>query len=262
MNTFTFHQAYLYIRHLILARSKYYIHSPFVFEFYKKVLKDNDIINTSQVQALRYDLLNDKRTIDFKEYGAGSKIFNNGKRKIRDIVKHNAISAKQGAFLYRLVQFIQPKNILEFGTSLGFSSIYMALSKQNNTHIYTMEGDKNLCAIAAENFKKAGVNEISIMNNEFDISVKEIIEKDIELDLVYFDGNHQKKASLKYFNDCLPLINENTVFIFDDIRWTKDMLEAWEEISSHPKVSVSIDLFSIGLVFFRDQVKEDFKFNL
>jgi predicted O-methyltransferase YrrM len=243
----------------MLARSKYYIHSPFVFEFYKKVLIDNKTIDTSLVNTLRSDLLKDKRTIDFIEYGAGSKIFKNGKRKIKDIVKYNAISAKQGAFLSRLIQFLKPKNILEFGTSLGFSSIYMALAKQKNTHIYTMEGDENLCEIASENFKKIGINDISIMNDEFDMSIKEIIKKDITLDVIYFDGNHQKKASLKYFNDCLPLINENSVFIFDDIRWTKDMLQAWEEISSHPKVSVSIDLFSIGLVFFRNQVKEDFK---
>ena len=94
------------------------------------------------------------------------------------------------------------------------------------------------------------------------VQIANVLKKDISPDLIYFDGNHQKKATLKYFNDCLPFINENSVFIFDDIRWTKDMLDAWQEISSHPKVSVSIDLFSIGLIFFRDQVKEDFKFIL
>ena len=259
---FFFSQLYLYIRHLFLAQSKYYIHSPFVFEFYQNVIKGNKYLDDSKVKSLRNVLLKDKRSINFKEYGAGSKVFSNGKRNVNDIIKHNAISNKQGLFLTRLVNFLKPHNILEFGTSLGFSTIYMALKKQESSHIYTMEGDSSLCAIASENFKKIGLSNISIINEEFDIGLNKIANKEISFDLIYFDGNHQKKATLKYFNDCLPMINKNTVFVFDDIRWTKDMLDAWNEIITHPKVSVSIDLYSIGLVFFRDQVKEDFKFIL
>ena len=255
-------QAYLYLRHLLLAQSKYYIHSPFVYKFYQHVISSKAAIDNTRVNLLREELLRDKRKIDFREYGAGSKVFNNGKRNVNDIVKYNAISNKQGLFLTRLVKFLKPDNILEFGTSLGFSTIYMALEKTESSHIYTMEGDNNLCSIASENFEKIGLSNISVINEEFDIGLKKIMNKEISFDLIYFDGNHQKKATLKYFNDCLPLINENTVFIFDDIRWTKDMLDAWKEIISHPKVSVSIDFYSVGLVFFRDQVKEDFKFIL
>ena len=177
MNTFLFIQAYLYVRHLILAKSKYYIHSPFVFKFYENVLRGNNNIDTSNIKRLRQELLIDKRIIDFKEYGAGSKVFSNGKRKVSDIVKHNAVSSKQGIFLTKLVRFINPENILEFGTSLGFSSIYMALGKDENSHIYTMEGDNMLCSIAAENFKKAGTSNITILNDEFDISINNIKRK-------------------------------------------------------------------------------------
>lgn len=83
------------------------------------------------------------------------------------------------------------------------------------------------------------------------------------LDLIYFDGNHQKEATLNYFNKLLPLAHNNSVFIFDDIHWSKGMEEAWEEIKAHPRVRVSIDSFFWGLIFFREeQEKEHFTLRL
>ncbi len=82
-------------------------------------------------------------------------------------------------------------------------------------------------------------------------------------DLIYFDGNHQKEASLHYFEKLLPLAHNDSVFIFDDIHWSREMEEAWEEIKAHPRVRVSIDTFYWGLVFFRiEQEKEHFTIRL
>ncbi|WZL88411.1 class I SAM-dependent methyltransferase [Salinimicrobium sp. 3283s] len=78
-------------------------------------------------------------------------------------------------------------------------------------------------------------------------------------DLLFIDGNHQKEATLSYFEKLLPTVHNDSVMIFDDIHWSKGMEEAWEEIKAHPKVKVSIDTFQWGLVFFRrEQEKEHF----
>ena len=77
--------------------------------------------------------------------------------------------------------------------------------------------------------------------------------------LIYFDGNHSKKATLEYFELLLPTITNDTVWIFDDIHWSAEMDEAWKAIKNHPKVTVTIDTFQWGLVFFRyEQEREDF----
>jgi predicted O-methyltransferase YrrM len=73
------------------------------------------------------------------------------------------------------------------------------------------------------------------------------------LDLVFFDGNHRYQPTMNYFNLCLKKANENSVFVFDDIYWSNEMTKAWEEIKNHKDVTVTIDLFSVGLVFFRTQ---------
>ena len=58
----------------------------------------------------------------------------------------------------------------------------------------------------------------------------------------------------------LPKTHNDSIFIFDDINWSKGMQEAWNKIKAHPQVSVSIDTFFWGMVFFRkEQVKEHFK---
>jgi predicted O-methyltransferase YrrM len=78
-------------------------------------------------------------------------------------------------------------------------------------------------------------------------------------DLIFFDGNHSKIATLSYMEVLLPSITNETIWVFDDIHWSKDMEAAWEAIKNHPKVTVSLDLFCIGLVFFRtEQAKEHF----
>jgi predicted O-methyltransferase YrrM len=79
------------------------------------------------------------------------------------------------------------------------------------------------------------------------------------LDFAYFDANHRFEPTVQYFEDCLPYIQNDSVFIFDDIYWSEGMTRAWEHIKAHPRVTLTVDLFWIGLVFFRtEQVKEDF----
>ena len=57
----------------------------------------------------------------------------------------------------------------------------------------------------------------------------------------------------------MPTITNNSVWIFDDIHWSQEMENAWLTIKNHPKVTVTIDTFQWGIVFFRaEQEKEHF----
>ena len=68
---------------------------------------------------------------------------------------------------------------------------------------------------------------------------------------------------MHYFEALLPKATNDTVFIFDDIYWSKGMTEAWETIKQHPKVTVTVDTFFWGFVFFRkEQAKEHFTIRL
>jgi predicted O-methyltransferase YrrM len=103
------------------------------------------------------------------------------------------------------------------------------------------------------------MNNVTLINTKFSSYLKNNQLSIINYQLIYFDGNHSKEATLNYFELLLPTVTNETVWIFDDIHWSPAMEAAWEVIQKHPKVTVTIDTFQWGLVFFRlEQPKEHF----
>jgi len=151
-----------------------------------------------------------------------------------------------------LVNHFQPKNILEIGTSLGITTLYIALPDRRN-NVVTLEGSIETARIAALNFQMENVSNINVITGEFSKTLPKTIKKLESLDFVYFDGNHRKLPTLNYFEQCLKIHNDKSIFIFDDIYHSKEMKEAWAAIKEHPAVTLTIDLFSLGIVFFIKQ---------
>lgn len=262
MFSFPIKRLFLYLEHFIKAKSDLYLHSPFVYDFYNQVIKGEIKPSYQKINELKNKLSTIKDSILVNDLGAGSHKMQNNKRSISEIAKYNGTPYKQGCFLARLTAFTKPKTILEYGTSLGISSIYIASEISSDALLYSMEGDAELSSIAKNNIASFGINNIALNIGEFNECFETISNKIEKLDMVYFDGNHQKEPTIKYFHDCLKYAHEDTIFIFDDIRWTKGMNDAWDTIKAHPRVSLTIDLFSFGLVFFRHQAKENFHFIL
>lgn len=272
-----------YIKFFFKAKNEHGVHSPFVFDLVIKCFYDNT--NYPEYEVLknyRNSLLANKNTIEVTDFGAGSRVFKSNTREIAAIAKNAGISVQNAELLFRIVRYFQPKQILEIGTSLGLATNSLALGNPDTTLI-TLEGCKNTQRIAKEIFEKQFQGaygrdfnypkpNVNFINTEFSSYLKGF-STPIEMtnsfnpspktfNLIYFDGNHSKKATLEYFNLLLPTISNDTVWIFDDIHWSKDMEEAWSLIKSHPQVTVTIDTFQWGIVFFRkEQTKEHFIIN-
>ena len=177
------------------------------------------------------------------------------------IAKNAGISIKRAQLLGRIINYLDVENILEIGTSLGIATASMSFTNQES-NITTLEGCKNTAAVAESSFKKFGLKNIDIIIGDFKGTLPQVL-KNKTFDFIYFDGNHQKEPTIDYFEQCLNHINNNSIFIFDDIYWSKGMLEAWNYIKDHPKVTVSIDTFYWGIVFFRkEQPKQHFTVRL
>jgi predicted O-methyltransferase YrrM len=247
-----------YLLHRLKAKNRHGVHSPFVYRLIDTVIYDLEAKNVyAEVENIREGLLNDTRIITITDLGAGSHVNNNRQKKISDIA-HNALKPpKLAQLLYRLVADLKPRNIIELGTCLGTTTLYLQKAAPE-AKVYTLEGCSETAKIATETFAKGDINTTPVVGN-FDDTLPAIINDIEELDFVFVDGNHQKDATLKYFEWCLPKTHDNTMLIFDDIYWSKGMKEAWAQIKAHPEVIVTVDLFWIGLVFFRKgQMKEDF----
>lgn len=234
------------------------IHSPFIYSLIREVflLKHSHSI-FSAIETRRKELKKIKATIEVKDLGAGSKKQLSAKRVVAQIAHTSLTHPKYCRLLYGIAKHYKLNKIMELGTSLGISAGYLAKAA---THVTTIEACHNIAAIAKETFTQIEATNITLINKPFDDALDDELIKKQQFDLIFFDGNHTKEATLKYFNTCLQLKHSGSVFIFDDIYWSEDMFEAWTAIKADKNVSLSIDIYKFGLVFFNEGVvKQDFK---
>jgi len=248
-----------YLKFFIKSANQYGVHSPFIYDLTIKSLRKKIDINLwDSFSEIRRQLLQNNTTLKVTDYGSGSKVFKSNKRKVSKITRVAGISIKKAKSLILLISYFKPKNVLEIGTSLGLGTSAIKIGNKN-AKITTLEGCPETSKIAYNLFKKNNFKNIDIITGNFNTTLSEIT-KNNEFDFIYFDGNHNKKATLNYFDTCLPTATNNSVWVFDDIYWSPEMKEAWSEIKNHPRVTVSVDIFYYGIIFFRkEQVKEHFK---
>ncbi|ANW95743.1 methyltransferase [Wenyingzhuangia fucanilytica] len=249
-----------YIKYLTKSTNEHGVHSPFVFKLVTEcIYKKSSSTVVHQYKEYREGLKKSSKTIKVKDLGAGSRVFKNDTRKVSDLVDKVSVSKKYGLLLNRLMNHLHIQSVLELGTSVGLGTAAMCINN-SEVKIDTIEGCKETLEVAKNQFEKHDFqSQITSYNSGFDEVLPSLVSQK-KYDLIYFDGNHQKEATLKYFEECLESTHNDSVFIFDDIYWSDGMEEAWEVIKNHPKVKVTVDLFKWGLVFFRrEQAKEHFK---
>ncbi len=245
------HSVSRYLRHRLLGLSTHGIHSPFVFDLLNKVILDETpYYFYEDIESLRSKLLLNNSIIAVTDFGTGGNAHSTRRLKVSGIAKNFLQRKKNAQLISRLVTHFKPSCILELGTSLGITTAYMALPNKH-TQVITVEGCPETAKIAQHNFNLLGIKNIELIGGEFDQSLPLALGKISNLGFVYFDGNHKKDATLNYFDSCLKLHEENSVFVFDDIHWSREMSAAWMQIKENPHVTLSLDLFHLGLVFFR-----------
>ena len=248
-----------YAKHAVSSKTRHGVHSPFVYNLIDRVIYDfSEKEYVAEIEKLRGDLKKDNRIIQITDLGAGSMLNNGKEKKISNLARNALKPARIAKLIARLAAEFQPRTIIELGTCLGITTLYLSKASPDSKLI-TVEGCPQTAAVAKENFQQLSGENIDVRTGNFDLLFPQIVDDLPQIDFVFIDGNHRKDATLNYFYQCLPKVHENTILIFDDIYWSQGMKDAWKEIKNHPQVTVTVDLFYIGLVFFKpDQVKEHF----
>lgn len=210
------------------------------------------------IERLRAKLKKNKQEIEVTDLGAGSRVSQTYRRRISEIARISAKSPKYGQLLFRLINYFQPRQVLELGTSLGLTTAYLAAANKKAA-ITTFEGCPNIANHALQNFRELKLKNISLIPGNLDQSLPDFVANLDQIDFVYFDGNHRYESTIRYYQRCQQKHTQNSVFVFDDIYWSSEMEKAWKEICRDPTVTLSIDLFQVGLIFFRQkQPKQHF----
>lgn len=247
-----------YIGYLLKASNSkgHGIHSPFVFSFIKNVLnKKTNADWSSKIENYRNQLFSSKQSITILDLGAGAEQQAHQIKKVAQIAKGALKSKKYSRLLNRMVAYFKPTAVLEMGTSLGITSCYLAQALPS-TKLVTMEGAPEVAKLAHATFQNLGYKNIQLVVGNFDQSLPLYLNEIDQVGLVFIDGNHSYVPTMDYFNQLLSKSNQDAIFIFDDIHWSIEMESAWKEIKNDERVSLTIDLFYIGIVFLKKENKQ------
>lgn len=245
-----------YLQYYWRAETRYGLHSPFVYELVEKTVEDTRTFYAFPIiEGLRSLLLRDNTAVTVTDHGAGSKVESSSRRTVRSLARHSAVGPATGRLLFRLVHFLKPNTLLELGTSLGISTAYQAAAALNARFI-TIEGCPQTAALAQQHLRQLSLPNVRLLTGTFREKLPEALAGLKRLDYLYLDGDHRRGASLEYFEQCLPYAHADSVFVIADIHWSAEMEEAWEAMRRHPRVSLSVDLFHLGLLSFREEQRE------
>lgn len=242
------------------AMSAHGVHSPFVYDLIHSVLEDRrHFYAFDEIAQLRQTLYQDQSLLNIEDFGAGSHSQNTKQRIVCDIARTAGRTDKFGRLLFRLVQHYGCKHILELGTSVGLGTSYLGIANRE-AHLTTIEGSPEIAARATKSFRQLKLDHIQQVVGNFDRVFEDVLKSSPPIDLLFIDGNHRQEPTVRYFQQALNHMTPDGMMIFDDIHWSPGMQAAWDEIKAHPSVTLSVDLFFIGIVWFRKEikVKQDF----
>lgn len=123
------------------------------------------------------------------------------------------IEEEIGFFLYDFIIAKSVKKILEIGTCLGYSTIFMASAlKENGGRILTIEKNGDLFWRAKENILKADLSEnVDMLCADACEVLPNLIQK---YDLIFQDS--QKSLYVEMLDSSIKLLNKEGVIIADD----------------------------------------------
>jgi predicted O-methyltransferase YrrM len=243
----TFFRFKTYFSYWLDAVDEHSLHSPFLFDLYSKVINVNGE-GIPEIEKLRVSLLKTQQQISVKDLGAGSKHHDSTKRAIRDIAE-TSLSDLHFSLLYlRLANYIDAKNIVELGTSLGINTLYLAQKK--NSKVFTFEGSESISEVAQDTFEFASAKNIELIKGNIDSTLYSNLSRMPKIDLAFMDANHQYDPTLKYFEWLLSKIHHKSIVVLDDIHSSVGMEKAWVKLCKHDLVYTSIDLYRCGILFF------------
>lgn len=247
-------QAQEYLHYLLAQVDEHSLHAPFIYDFYTRAIRARTT-DDQHLISLRQSLLQSTTTIQLQDLGAGSVMTSADHRRVSSITRHSTSSVKTARTIANIAAFTQSATIIELGTSLGLLSLHLH-HRCPLSHIYTIEGAPELHHLARKHFSQFGNDKITPIQGDIDTALPSLLAQVNQFDMAIIDANHTLQATLSYFYTLLKRCGQHSVVIIDDIHWSKEMRQAWDEIRNHPEVTCTIDLFQFGVVFFKEELQK------
>lgn len=224
------------------------IHSPFFFDFYTKNVAKSSGQYPPTLEKLRETLLENQTMLSIQDLGSGANGQAPVNRTISEIAHASLSPARVAQFYLDVLHYMKGKQVLELGTSLGLTTLYLA--SKPDAVVYTFEGSHALCNVAQTNFEWAEKKNIQLIEGNLDTTLSNFLQKPAKIDFVLMDANHRYTPTMRYYHLLIRRMADKGVIIIDDIHRSPEMEKAWHEIRTDTVIYGSIDLYRCGILFF------------
>lgn len=245
----TFFQFKSLVAHWLDRVDEHSIHSPFYFDFYNKIIRGKTSPEKfAAIEETRQRLLGNHSLITVNDLGAPSSYFKSNQREIAKVAATSLSSRRFCEFYHRILQSIEAERVLELGSSLGITALY--LSANEGTKVYTFEGNESIIQIAKTNFESFERKNIKLIEGNLDETLGDFLQDPTPIDFALMDANHRYEPTMRYFHLISRRMSDRGIIVVDDIHLSEDMAKAWQEMKDHDLVYGSIDLYKCGILFF------------
>ena len=235
----------------IRYRRGYGVHSPFVFNLITKVIEERcSYYSFYDIELIRKQLLFRDDVIAYPDRQQKGKLC---RRTVGEIVEREAIKPKHGALLFRLTNYFKSRNILQLGSSMGLSTLYLT-SYAPGLKCIALENVPEFAPIARIAYEKGGHNPVDLRIGSNKELLPQALEDLKQVDFVFFNTLYEQPDNVWLFNECTKYAHDGSLFVFEGIKANQKMREFWKEICARPEVTVTIDLYSMVIVFFNKKL--------
>lgn len=175
-------------------------------------------------------------------------------------VAHTGKNMRWGTALHLLARDHKAKKIIELGACAGISACYLS-SSPHCTTMMTIEGSQDLAMIAQASVNQMG-NKTTVINGLFDDVLDAELPRMTDVDIAFIDGHHERSATIHYYERLKSALSSGAMVIFDDITWSKDMRQMWEEVRTSTDFSDAVDLGVIGICIYQPSERSPQQWNL
>ena len=248
----------LYIEYFLKQVDLHSLQAPFVYSLYGDVIDASGPENSKfeEIEKIRESLLVSNQKISYQTFGKRSSFSSTRRNKIATITRGGISSKKDSLLFCRLIQYFNSKKIIELGSSLGINTAYLSLASNVNSSIFTFEGHDELVEIAGNTFEQLKLRNVNMIRGNIDDQLPDLLNDHSDFDFVLIDANHDYDAVINYFGLFEKHLKENNIIVIDDIRWSKDMYRAWNNIIRKNCVTLSIDLGHLGVLLFKKGISK------
>lgn len=238
------------------ARTRFDVHSPFLAEFIREVWRDDRYYAAfGKIRRVRKSWAAERGSrVKLLQLGAPSRTTRRAHRSPAALVATNAVGERSGRLLFRLALWLRAARILEFGTNVGISTLYLHAA-DTRAELRTVEGNPAVAALARRTFQRFGASpRLQPACARFGDWLDEQLPCLPVQDLIFIDGDHRYGPTLDYVRRLLPHTTARSVVVVADIYWSAGMERAWAELRSWPEFTASVDVYHFGILFRRPEL--------